>query len=67
MLENPTSIANVIDVGTMAIHRGVVKRLKGQSCLDSLCETTLKKRLPKPNNIRFSDVWDDRGELNYSL
>ena len=32
--------------------------------LDSLCERTLKKRLPKPSHVHFSDAWDDRGKLH---
>ena len=64
MLGKTTVIKNAIDIGTMAIHRGVVKRAKGESGLDSLCERTLKKRLPKPSHIGFSDAWDNRGELH---
>ena len=64
MLGHTTEIKNAIDVGTMVIHREVVKKAKGQLGFDSLRERTLKKRLPKPSHIRFSDAWDDPGELH---
>jgi ribosomal protein S27AE len=56
---------NVIDVGLMAINRGLVQRKRGQTGLGNLSEILLKKRLPNKSShgIRVSDVWDERSRL----
>jgi hypothetical protein len=54
---------NVIDVGTMAVHRGVTKWKLGATTLQALVKKSLKKFLPKPEEIRVGDVFDDSSKM----
>lgn len=46
------TVAHAIDVGVMAINRGVVKSGLGTTTLAALCSTALGYSLPKPVDIR---------------
>jgi hypothetical protein len=52
------TVSNVIDVGTMAVHRGVTTRKIGLTGLQALSKMTLNKFLPKPQHIRVGEVFD---------
>jgi hypothetical protein len=54
---------NVIDIGTMAVHRGVTKWKLGATTLQALVKKSLKKFLPKPAEIRVGDVFDDSSKM----
>jgi hypothetical protein len=47
----------------MAVHRGVVEKKKNNTGLSNLTTVTLARALPKPKNIRFSQIWEGSRNL----
>jgi hypothetical protein len=58
--EHEIQVAHVVGCGTMAVHRGVAKRILGHKTLQALSGTSLGLYVPKPAHIRVGGVFDDQ-------
>jgi hypothetical protein len=58
--DHEIQVAHVVDCGTMAVHRGVTKRILGHTTLQALSGTSLGLYVPKPAHIRVGEVFDDQ-------
>ena len=59
----PFKVPNVMDLGFMAVYRGVVPFKKGHTGFGPLVCELLSFRLEKDNENRVSSVWDRPGDL----
>ena len=52
------SVSNVVDIGTMAIHRGLATKKRGTTTLQALVENLGNHFFPKPDEIKHVNVFD---------
>jgi hypothetical protein len=57
-------VRNVMDLGEMAVNRGVAEYKRGETTLNSLYHKATGKHLPKPQNVRRGHLFDSISALS---